>query len=148
EIKSLIEDSSKQVERGVTLVGKAGDALTSIVSRVNEISDSVTEIASGATEQATGLGEINTGVVQLDRVTQQNAAMVEEATAAGHMLHADAAKMANLVSQFSISGTAPAKPAPTAATAQQSMADTSEPAIEEEHQEPRLKTGSDGWQDF
>lgn len=121
EIKTLISDSSRQVERGVDLVGKAGEALNSIVERVNHISKLVTDIAEGAVEQSTGLGEINTGVVQLDQVTQQNAAMVEEATAAGHMLNSDATKLAELVAHFKISGggglsampTAPA-PAPTA----------------------------------
>ncbi|MEX5562543.1 methyl-accepting chemotaxis protein [Pseudophaeobacter sp. 1A16562] len=104
EIKTLIGDSSKQVERGVDLVGKAGDALQNIVERVNHISKLVTDIAEGAAEQSTGLGEINTGVVQLDQVTQQNAAMVEEATAAGHMLNSDATKLAELVAHFKITG--------------------------------------------
>ena len=123
EIKSLISDSSKQVERGVDLVGKAGDALNNIVERVNHISKLVTDIAEGAVEQSTGLGEINTGVVQLDQVTQQNAAMVEEATAAGHMLNSDATKLAELVAHFKISGgggitqLSASQPAPSAPTA-------------------------------
>ncbi|MFW8596072.1 methyl-accepting chemotaxis protein [Cribrihabitans neustonicus] len=116
EIKTLIGDSSKQVERGVDLVGKTGEALQSIVARVGHISKLVSGIAESAAEQSTGLGEINTGVTQLDQVTQQNAAMVEEANAAGHMLKSDAAKLASLVEHFKISGmsAAPsrAKPAP------------------------------------
>lgn len=104
EIKTLIGDSSKQVERGVDLVGKAGEALQSIVNRVNHISNLVSDIARGAAEQSTGLNEINTGVTQLDQVTQQNAAMVEEATAAGHLLNTDAGELTNLVSKFRISG--------------------------------------------
>lgn len=103
EIKTLIEDSSRQVDHGVELVGKAGDALTSIVERINHVSQLVSEIAEGAVEQSTGLNEINTGVSQLDQVTQQNAAMVEEATAAGHMLDGDATKLADLVDKFRIS---------------------------------------------
>ncbi|KIC31160.1 methyl-accepting chemotaxis protein [Leisingera sp. ANG-M6] len=126
EIKTLISDSSGQVARGVDLVGKAGDALQSIVSQVTHISQLVSGIAEGAAEQSTGLNEINTGVTQLDQVTQQNAAMVEEATAAGHMLKTDAGKLADLVAHFKIAGgsqlAAPAKapsapaaaPAPTA----------------------------------
>lgn len=146
EIKTLIEDSSRQVDRGVNLVGKAGEALGSIVGRVNEISKLVTEIASGAAEQATGLGEINTGVVQLDRVTQQNAAMVEEATAAGHMLHSDAAKMSTLVSQFSVSGAAH-----QTATVSTLPAPSAHDAIswdDEEDELPLQRTGTDNWQDF
>ncbi len=104
EIKTLISDSSKQVERGVDLVGKAGEALQSIVSQVTHISQLVSGIAEGAAEQSTGLHEINTGVTQLDQVTQQNAAMVEQATAAGHMLNSDATKLAELVAHFTISG--------------------------------------------
>jgi methyl-accepting chemotaxis protein len=104
EIKTLIEDSSRQVESGVHLVGRAGDALTSIVGRVNHISKLVTDIAESAAEQSTGLGEINTGVVQLDQVTQQNAAMVEQSNAAAQLLDNDAAKLAQLVEHFSIKG--------------------------------------------
>lgn len=118
EIKSLISESSTQVGRGVDLVGKAGDALTLIVDRVNNISQLISDIAEGAAEQSTGLGEINTGVVQLDQVTQQNAAMVEEATAAGHLLSKDAGLLGDLVAQFSIGQRAArSAPAPAAITA-------------------------------
>lgn len=145
EIKTLIQDSSRHVGQGVQLVGKAGEALDSIVGRVNEISKLITEIAAGAEEQATGLGEINTGVVQLDRVTQQNAAMVEEATAAGHMLHSDATKLAELVAEFSIGDgmtEAPIKthPAPSAHGVDEWQAGT--PVTLKE------RTGNDTWQDF
>ncbi|MEP1331002.1 methyl-accepting chemotaxis protein [Pseudophaeobacter sp.] len=116
EIKTLIGDSSKQVERGVDLVGKAGDALQSITERVGHISKLVSDIAEGAVEQSTGLNEINTGVTQLDQVTQQNAAMVEEATAAGHLLNTDAGELTNLVSQFKVAGKAHRPTAPAAAT--------------------------------
>ncbi|UWQ42914.1 nitrate- and nitrite sensing domain-containing protein [Leisingera aquaemixtae] len=116
EIKALITDSSAHVKQGVDLVGKTGDALTSIAARVNTIAELVSNIAEGAAEQSTGLGEINTGVSQLDQVTQQNAAMVEEATAAGHMLHTDASKLAELMGQFRINGAAGA--ATPAASAQ------------------------------
>ena len=118
EIKTLIGDSSKQVERGVDLVGKAGEALQSIVEQVTHISQLVSGIAEGAAEQSTGLNEINTGVTQLDQVTQQNAAMVEEATAAGHMLNTDAGKLSELVAHFRVAGGSQApRPAPSAAPA-------------------------------
>jgi methyl-accepting chemotaxis protein len=120
EIKTLIGNSSQQVERGVDLVGKAGEALQSIVTQVGHISQLVSGIAEGAAEQSTGLAEINTGVTQLDQVTQQNAAMVEEATAAGHMLKTDATKLAELVAHFKIPGGNPqaaAAPAVTVSTA-------------------------------
>jgi methyl-accepting chemotaxis protein len=104
EIKTLISDSSKQVEQGVNLVGKAGEALNSIVNRVGHISQLVSEIAVGSAKQSTGLDEINVGVTQLDQVTQQNAAMVEQATAAGHLLISDASKLSKVVSHFNIDG--------------------------------------------
>ncbi|SNR85819.1 CHASE3 domain-containing protein [Puniceibacterium sediminis] len=110
EIKALITDSRSQVTRGVDLVGKAGEALTGIVERVNHISKLVTDIALGAVEQSTALGEINTGVVQLDKVTQQNAGMVEEATAASHMLKSDATNLAERVAHFKITGGAKITP--------------------------------------
>lgn len=116
EIKTLIGDSSKQVARGVDLVGKAGEALDSIVGQVSHISKLVSGIAEGAVEQSTGLGEINTGVTQLDQVTQQNAAMVEEATAAGHLLKTDASKLAELIGLFKIDGQASLAPMPKAST--------------------------------
>lgn len=100
EIKTLISSSSKQVESGVELVGQAGEALKNIMERVNHISELVSGIANGAEEQSTGLYEINTGMTQLDQVTQQNAAMVEEATAASQLLSTDANQLAELVSQF------------------------------------------------
>ncbi len=113
EIKTLIGDSSKQVARGVDLVGKAGEALDSIVGQVSHISKLVSGIAEGAVEQSTGLGEINTGVTQLDQVTQQNAAMVEQATAAGHLLKTDSSKLAELVAVFKVDGSAPAPQMPS-----------------------------------
>lgn len=100
EIKSLITESSQQVDHGVNLVGKAGNSIQSIVQRVNHISNLISNIAEGAAEQSTGLGEINSGVAQLDQVTQQNAAMVEEATAAGHLLHSDSVTLSKLMERF------------------------------------------------
>lgn len=137
EIKTLIGDSSKQVERGVDLVGKAGDALQNIVDRVNHISNLVSDIARGAAEQSTGLNEINTGVTQLDQVTQQNAAMVEEATAAGHMLNSDAGELTTLVSQFRIAGQSGAGRSSTVSSA------PSQPVMSSK----ATAHGNDGWDD-
>ncbi len=114
EIKTLISNSSQHVERGVDLVGQTGDALQQIVGQVQAIGQMVTDIAEGAAEQATGLQEINTGMHQLDQVTQKNAAMVEESTAAGHMLNSEARDLAQVVSYFKL-GARPAAEA-TAST--------------------------------
>lgn len=103
EITDLIGKSSRQVDSGVELVGGAGKALQSIVKQVGHISQLVSEIADGATEQATGLNETNIGITELDKVTQQNAAMVEQSTAASHMLRSDAGRLAELVAHFNVS---------------------------------------------
>lgn len=106
EIKSLITLSTNQVTTGVELVGQTGKALESIVAKVIEVSGIVTEIAASAREQATGLGEVNVAVNQMDQVTQQNAAMVEEATAASHSLATEADDLARLMGQFKVSESA------------------------------------------
>jgi methyl-accepting chemotaxis protein len=100
QIKGLIGGSAEQVESGVALVGRAGEALSSIVGRVANIAGLIGAIAAGAREQSVGLSEINVGVTQLDQVTQQNAAMVEEVTAAGLMLKQEAAALSQLVARF------------------------------------------------
>jgi methyl-accepting chemotaxis protein len=100
EIKTLISASGEQVGSGVRLVGLTGEALTRIVGHVDQMSGLMTEIASAAQEQATGLGEVNSAVNQMDKVTQQNAAMVEQATAASHSLTNEAEELRRLVRQF------------------------------------------------
>lgn len=102
EIKSLISSSSTQVERGVRLVGETGKALIGIAAKVSEIADQISGIAQSAKEQATSLNEVNVAVNQMDHVTQQNAAMVEEATAAAMGLHSKADELATLVERFRI----------------------------------------------
>ncbi|MFY0692865.1 MAG: HAMP domain-containing protein [Paracoccaceae bacterium] len=104
EIETLIASSSRQVDEGVKLAGGAGEELAKIVESVTDISSLISDIASGATEQSSGLNEINIGVTQLDRVTQQNAAMVEEATAACHVLKGEATQLFDLVARFRVSG--------------------------------------------
>jgi methyl-accepting chemotaxis protein len=102
EIKALIQASTTQVASGVNLVGETGKALTRIVTQVTEIAGIVTEIAASAQEQATGLHQVNTAVNQMDQTTQQNAAMVEESTAASHSLAQEAEKLTSLIGQFKI----------------------------------------------
>lgn len=102
QIKSLISTSSKQVAEGVSLVGETGEALHRIVAHVDEISKLVGEIALSAKEEATGIAEVNTAVNQMDQVTQQNAAMVEETTAASRMLADQTEELFGLVSRFKL----------------------------------------------
>ncbi len=147
EIKILIGDSSKQVSQGVDLVGETGSALSSIVDRVNTISELVSNIAEGAAEQSTGLSEINTGVSQLDQVTQQNAAMVEEATAAGHMLHTDAGRLADLVAEFKIEGSNVVANR-SAQTTQRQTAHGHDTGFDEPVSQPAKVANAGNWTDF
>jgi len=154
EIKALISDSSKQVEQGVDLVGKAGEALNRIVTRVGHISQLVSEMAVGSAEQSTGLGEINIGVTQLDQVTQQNAAMVEQATAASHLLNTDASNLSKLVSHFNIDGSTNSKtigpngPVSTAPTAHGLDWDIKPEMPTRAIAVNESPASSDNWQDF
>jgi len=107
EIKALISASSQQVDRGVSLVGETGKVLERIVTQVTQINGVVTEIAASAEEQSTGLQQVNTAVNQMDQVTQQNAAMVEEATAASHALAGEADTLSRLISRFDVGAQAP-----------------------------------------
>ena len=102
QIKTLISESAGQVSRGVDLVGQAGSVLTKIADHINHISGLVTNIASGVEEQSVGLGEINIGVTQLDKVTQQNAAMVEKATTNSHGLSGTAGDLADMMKRFKL----------------------------------------------
>ena len=113
EIKGLILASNGHVTSGVKLVGDTGQALARIVAQVGEITGIVSEIAASAAEQATALAEVNSAVNQMDQVTQQNAAMVEQATAASHALAAEATDLSAVVGRFRLadSGIAAAAPA-------------------------------------
>ncbi len=100
EIKTLIASSTSQVARGVRLVGDTGEALSMIVEKVGQIDGLISEIAQSSREQATGLSEVNTAVNQMDEVTQRNAAMVEEATAAAASLRQESAELTALIGRF------------------------------------------------
>jgi len=100
EIKQLIGESKHHVGSGVDLVGKTGAELQCIIESVGTISSHISQIARGASEQSTTLLEINTGVTQLDQVTQQNAAMVEETTAASQTLSNDAQQLMRQMETF------------------------------------------------
>ena len=120
EIKTLIASSTAQVGRGVKLVGDTGQALSLIVDKVAQIDALISEIATSSREQATGLNEVNAAVNQMDQVTQQNAAMVEEATAAAHSLREETLVLADLIGKFQFGGASTAARAPAAPRAQPS----------------------------
>ncbi len=100
EIKALIMASSEQVEQGVNLVGQTGEALQRIAVGVAEMNTLVAEIAASAKEQSSGLQQVNQAVSEMDQVTQQNAAMVEQSTAASREMHDQAVRLSGLVGRF------------------------------------------------
>jgi len=102
EIKGLISKSSVQVGHGVELVAETGKALERIMAQVSEINTVVSDIAAGAHEQSTGLEQVNTAINQMDLVTQQNASMVEESTAASHSLSQETTQLADLIGRFQV----------------------------------------------
>jgi len=116
DVKTKINASSEQVEAGVTLVSETGKALQRIITRIGEISTLVSTIAQSAEHQATGLQQVNTAVSEMDGVTQQNAAMVEEATAAARSLAEEAARLTGEVARFR-TGAAATRPTPAAVSA-------------------------------
>ena len=102
EIKGLIRASSEQVGKGVKLVGETGQTLDQILVQVAEINELVGEIAASSKEQAVGLAEVNGAVNQMDQVIQQNAAMVEQSTAAGRALASEAEELERLIGRFQV----------------------------------------------
>lgn len=116
EIKSLISTSSAQVSRGAKLVGDTGSALNTIMEAIANIDALVAEIAASTREQATGLSEVNTAVNLMDQVTQQNAAMVEQSTAAAAGLRSEAASLDELLSHFEFASQDDSAPGATSAT--------------------------------
>ncbi|WP_160008373.1 methyl-accepting chemotaxis protein [Rhizobium sp. 18055] len=102
EIKALINTSGEHVRSGVSLVGETGKALEVIVAEVHEINRHVNAIVESSREQSIGLQEINTAVNTMDQGTQQNAAMVEQSTAASHSLAKEAASLNELLARFNL----------------------------------------------
>ena len=157
EIKGLISESGDHVKRGVGLVGQTGDALQEISRSVAEINDLVSGICSTAREQSVGLTEINTAVSQLDQVTQQNAAMVEESTAACHELTSDAGELSTLMSRFRLDQDdaedalwreADSAPAPHAQGGTRRGAPTFYPTDGATARKPAPAAAEDDWEDF
>ena len=157
EIKGLIQASSEQVGRGVDLVTASGKSLEEIVAEVSSMTDVIAEIATSAREQATSLREVSSAADQMDKVTQQNAAMVEESTAAAQTLASETEDLARAMGRFRTStrakGTSQqaasalaAQPAPKAAAkpvAQMRTAGTGGAA-----RKPAPAANEDNWEEF
>ncbi len=106
EIKSLIEDSVDKVDTGSTLVESAGETMEEIVNAVTRVTDIMGEIASASDEQSRGIDQVGLAVSEMDRVTQQNAALVEESAAAAAALEEQASRLTQAVSVFRITNVA------------------------------------------
>ena len=156
EIKVLIGASVERVEAGTRQVDEAGKSMDDIVTQVRRVSDLIGEISSAAAEQTTGIGQVGEAVTQLDQVTQQNAALVEESAAAAESLKHQAADLVETVSVFKLAqgpasapvARSPAKPAPkpaarTAPSAKAAPARRSEPAAV-----ASATTADDDWAQF
>lgn len=145
EINDLIAQSTTQVQKGVGLVGNTGTALTGLVQSVKTIAEHVSEIAQSAQEQSGNLAEINSAINELDQVTQQNAAMFEETTAASHSLTQQAnalrASMAKFVTTKGVQNVVDMQPSRTAKQA----VETKRPVAVGETGEAVL---DDGWEEF
>jgi methyl-accepting chemotaxis protein len=121
EIKALIGGSVEQVEAGSRLVEAAGSTMNDIVVAVRKVSDLIGEIAAASHEQSSGIEQVNTAVTQMDQVVQQNASLVEEATAATESMKQQATALLDMVTRFRLDGTAaptviaPAPASPAAA---------------------------------
>ena len=102
EIKTLISTSSGQVASGVQLVQTTGEVLTHLLHKVEEVKQVVVAIASGAQDQATGLSEVNAALTQMDNMTQQNAAMVEETHGLSRTLSDEGRRLTDLVGHFNL----------------------------------------------
>ncbi|MBI5333329.1 MAG: MCP four helix bundle domain-containing protein [Burkholderiales bacterium] len=142
EIKSLITASTERVDAGSRLVDAAGEQMQQIVTAIQAVDDIVGQIASASREQSAGIGQVNTALVQMDTVTQQNAALVEESAAAAESLKAQADAMVHAVGVFRLGHDAAARPSaapastrPLAALPKPSSQPASHPAVK-----PSLKT--------
>ncbi|MFC3461363.1 methyl-accepting chemotaxis protein [Massilia haematophila] len=170
EIKTLIGDSVEKVERGSKLVGQAGVTMDEVVASVKRVTDIMGEIANASAEQSAGIEQVNMSIIEMDSMTQQNAALVEEAAAAAQSLQDQAGELARVVSIFklvdgeeSVAAPAPAAvPAAPAASvpavpmvrkpaARQARPVLKKPAAEAAPAKPKkapVAAGSDEWEEF
>ncbi|GLI36956.1 cache domain-containing protein [Geobacter hydrogenophilus] len=173
EIKSLIEDSVSKVEDGSRLVEEAGETTREIVTSIKRVADIMAEISAASIEQSSGIEQVNTAITQMDDVTQQNAALVEEAAAAAEALEDQARTMVSTVSRFKLadggradSGATPKKerkptaarvspiarntPAAKAAPKVKAANGYHKPAVPEHHEAelPKAVGYDDDWKEF
>ncbi|ELQ6038292.1 methyl-accepting chemotaxis protein [Cronobacter sakazakii] len=140
EIKGLIEDSVSKVDVGSTLVESAGETMGEIVSAVTRVTDIMGEIASASDEQSRGIDQVGLAVAEMDRVTQQNASLVEQSAAAAAALEEQASRLTQSVAVFCISQNAQDKP--------RSVSPVQASVVPVVTAKPVVAQGSDNWETF
>ncbi|MGY1490315.1 methyl-accepting chemotaxis protein [Methylobacillus pratensis] len=156
EIKGLITDSVESVDAGSRLVEQAGATMRDVVQSVQRVTDIVSEISAASHEQSTGIEQVNQAIGQMDEVTQQNAALVEEAAAASQSLQDQAASLAQAVSVFKVSGVqvkaaerSVSKPKPAAVKPRAATAPKPAPAVKTASpMVPAAAGAADEWAEF
>ena len=122
EIRALIDTSVSRVEVGAAQVDQAGNTMTEVVKSIQQVADLMGEISSASSEQSAGVGQVGEAIVQMDQVTQQNAALVEEMAAAASSLQSQASDLVGTVAVFKIGHDSPTRPASSASTAPRAAA--------------------------
>ncbi|KQS75231.1 chemotaxis protein [Rhizobium sp. Leaf384] len=156
EIKELIRNSSVEVQNGVQLVSETGKALQTIEGYIVTINAHMDSIATSAREQSIGLSEVNIAVNQMDQVTQQNAAMVEETSAAGMTLASESSTLRHLIGQFALGAAGSPAQALRQTAASMRAASAPQRAPAPTQSRPRRAAGAsagkaatnDGWKEF
>lgn len=150
-IKALIQDTTEKVSEGAELVQRTGNALNDIAGDVREVSTIIEVIAAASEEQSAGIGQVNNAVVTLDEVTQQNAALVEEASAASRNTLDLSRVLVNEVAYFTLQGEAPRQPAPARVvreTPAYAVPAASPMAPARQRAEPAMAVAGDVWTEF
>ena len=140
EIKQLIGDSVEKIGRGSKLVGEAGETMDEVVASVKRVTDIMSDIASASAEQSAGIEQVNLSIIEMDGMTQQNAALVEEAAAAFQSLQDQAAELQRVVSIFKLAeGEEPVvvdAPAPAAVANRAVVVSQAKPQLKKPAQRP------------
>ncbi len=154
EIKDLIRDSVEKVDNGTELVNESGSTLSEIVEAVEKVNTMILEISTAAAEQSSGINQVNTAIGQMDEMTQQNAALVEEASAASETMTEQARTMQDLVGFFQMAGAGgggasrPAQAAPVMSMAPAATAPALAAVASGGGNRPPVADEGDDWQEF
>ncbi len=147
EIKTLIEDSTGRVADGSALAEQAGHTMGELVASVQRVTDIMAEISAASQEQASGIEQVNQTIVQMDETTQQNAALVEEATAAARAMEEQADGLAEAIAVFRIEGGAAPLAMPAAPASTVPLPPRKAPTAPRVHGNTALRSDAD-WAEF